>query len=273
MNALQIIKTAARRIGIVPPKTLANVNTQDASLYDADAAILLEALNETIHGSLTIGVADRFKIFVNVVPEIPTPDNPNVPLLGISSMRLAFREVAPSFASFISSGFIGQVTEKLPDVITQKKIAKMFYEMEYDKFMTLNSNNGINAFAIVGDYAYIVTDLDFEKTYDISSLIFSFGYKSLFGVRESNGLLPPTYTYKYSFEKNDDESLSDSELLILGTVCNYKSYMGIDYQFDSQKFQAYIAALQKNMQRGNLIKDNSLKIPFFNEVKLDPNLN
>jgi hypothetical protein len=248
MNALEIVKTAAHRIGIVSPNTIEDIESLTIAKRDSDAMLLLEGLNQTLHLAMAAGTSDTFKREISVSPSYRTPSTWTD--VSIAQMGYNLYDVIKDYGGLYTAGFLGLFYKK-GEVTTQVPDRVMFREMEFNKFLTLTSAAGYNVYSIINGKIYFLTDLDLSL-YDDAKTRIAFIYKSLWAVEDVENNL------KYSFTKNTDVALTDTELLILGTVLNYKAYMGMDVQYDAATFQTYIAALDKNRQRENQIRDNSL---------------
>ena len=111
-----------------------------------------------------------------------------------------------------------------------------------------------NMFKIYNGQVCFISRTSFDATFKFNTLRFS--YRSSYGVMPQ-GALNPVNTFSHD---TDDTSI-DNELLIAGTVVNYKAYQGMDYQFDYQKFNDYLTALERNRQRNNLFRDTSMGKP------------
>jgi hypothetical protein len=248
MQCLDLIQEAATRIGIVPPSTIENVSNPDPSKRNPDAMILLGALNETMRQALVKNLFDPFCVMVKVV--LTGADN--VPNAG-NTYIFPIRTKLPDFGGLLSSYF---------EVEYGNGVLQTFFETDPDTFLKFwkePMSTGTkpmpqkNIFRIYNNKVSFIAREAFTPTSLFSNIGFS--YRSTFGV-----MLPDKTTTANSFKYDADTSTVDDELLIAGTVLNYKAYQGMEYQFDAQKYSAYLDALEKNRQNNNTIRDNSLKM-------------
>jgi hypothetical protein len=247
MNCLELVQEAAVRVGIVQPSTIENVSSPDPSRKDPDAMILLGALNETMRQAIVKNLFDPFCAMAKIDVSTEAPATGNTYIFSLLPK-------CPDFAGLLSSYF----NIECSDGSTQT-----FFEIDPDNFLkywkdvsgtTPDVMPSKNSFKIYNGQVYFISRKPFDANFKVGTIRFS--YRSNFGVMPK-GATKPTNV----FSLDTDTTNIDNELLIAGTVLNYKAYQGMDYQFDMQKYTDYLTALERNRQRNNLFRDTSLGKP------------
>jgi hypothetical protein len=260
MNCLSIIQEAAVRVGIVQPSTIENVSSPDPSRKDPDAMILLGALNETMRQAVVKNLFDPFTVMAKIAAD-------NVQKAGNTYIWPILTKCA-DFGGLLSSYFnvefldAAEPPSKKENSAPTATIAntETFFECDPDNFLKHWKDPGVtapqpiperNMFKLYNGSVYFIARQAFAANRFFGVIRFS--YRSTYGVLPVGSTTPTS-----SFTKDTDTSNVDGELLIAGTVLNYKAYQGMDYQFDMQKYTDYLKALESNRRTNNLFRDNSL---------------
>jgi hypothetical protein len=237
-TCLQMIQEAAVRVGILQPTTIENVGATAAALKDPDAMVLLGALNETMRQTAVLNLFDPLTKFCEQD-------------VGGSDSGYKCTSVLPAdYAGMLSSFFVATYAKAdLPH--------EQYFEHDPDTFSNVWAKGkpiGKNMFRIINSLFWIVDRAGFSGDRKIVHI--SYAYRSSYAVMQGGDAnkLVDTFTL------DNDTTHIDRELLVSGTVLNYKAYNGIDYQFDMQKHQNYVSALEKNRQNTNLFRDNSMAV-------------
>jgi hypothetical protein len=254
-KAINIVKEAARRIGIISPDTIEYVNKTETNpdKYDSDAAILLSGLNCAINDLISQNL--WWECFDSFEDEAK----------GSSTAEIDFFYLPEDFGGFITSGFIGiYIPVDTPiERITEVDIAVAeIKEGSYDNFIRcfpfalLERNiqsgnpNVVGRFSILNDHGYFISALNpLEYT---RYLCLGF-YRSVYGV--VNALEEKGAKY---FKNDNDYSKIDPELLVRGAVLYYAQTMGLDTSIHMQRYAQYLQACQQNRANRNKIIDSSL---------------
>jgi hypothetical protein len=256
MTALELVQEAAIRVGMVQPVSIEGVYSPDPSKKDPYAMILLGALNESMRQIL---VKNLFDPFLVMKEEETIADSP-LPQTNTFSYDLS---ECPDFGGLLTS-YIIVSTQKIDQEYNYTYHNEYYREVDLDVFTRYWRPE--NEEDIDHTKGYILPEKNIFRNMNgkinfisnrLSSLenspyTLSFTYRSVFGVKGRDGDL------KNSFKLNDDTTKLDDELLIIATVMNYKSMMGLDFQIDMQKYTEYIKALEANKQNNNLIHDLTL---------------
>jgi hypothetical protein len=231
----------------VPPSTIENVSNPDPSKRNPDAMVLLGALNETMRQALVKNLFDPFC----VMSKVALTETDNVPNAG-NTYIFPIKAKKPDFGGLLSSYF---------EVEYGNGVLLNFFETDQDTFLKFwkePMSTGPQPIPHKNMFKVFNNNVSFIASEAFTAVnvfkIISFSYRSTFGV-----MLPDKITPANSFKYDADTSTVDDELLIAGTVLNYKAYQGMDYQFDAQKYSEYLKALETNRQRNNIVKDTSLK--------------
>jgi hypothetical protein len=199
-----MIRQMATRIGITAPKTInnvfiTNVNQEDV---DVDAEMLLGALNDALRKYMvTMPWQQHTKVATvkGAIIDANTVDG------WFSIAWPGDMPDAEGYVGLVSSGFQVQFQSKID---LNKKITKMFYEIEPDEFLRRQyrsqghnpsvthdfkeTQNTQDRFRIVGALVYFYTRLDLETEWDVGSV--SYIYYSNWAVKHSQLPEPPDTT-------------------------------------------------------------------------------
>jgi uncharacterized membrane protein (GlpM family) len=241
------------------PSTIENVSSSDPSKKDPDAMILLGMLNETMRHAIIKNLFDPFCVMAKYVftkdDGIQTAGNTY-----IFNIKGKF----PDYAGMLTTYFLIEYADAKPT--SSNAIVgspRTFFECDADMFQKFWREPGTtdakpnptkNMYRIYNGNVYFICSETFTDKLAFNNIRFS--YRSAYGVIPKGSTTPVS-----SFTKDDDTSNVDDELLITGTVLNYKAQQGMDFQFDTQKFNAYLEALERNRQKANLFRDQSMQNP------------
>jgi hypothetical protein len=233
-TALELIQEAALRLGLPIPYTIQTVIESDKSVIDKNSQLLLGGLNAIAYYATTLydwpamRIDGSYTVLTDTVKEIDT--------------HVSF----PGFDKMITDGFICN--------LDSERVVRIQQTTE-DKYVELANmpQNGATAIDNEGFNLYIFrgNKLCFGRPLKKDSVLHCV-YKTRFPVLDSvTGQPIPR------FSNDKDLSYIDSELLVIGIILNYKSYIGDDYRKEAQVFDEYAKYLKSTRAGNRIIKETN----------------
>lgn len=241
MTALDIIREAAGRLSINnKPYDLSSLSYSVASETTKEAALLLSALNKT--GRI---VCASFSFPELVVTRSFKPTN--VPVVNQNTDLNGYE------LEYIAPGYDGMVSTYFYNPTPLIGISPALPYMTIDDFMVIRQNQNPdpsipNGYIIQGEYVCFSKLLDPDSNY-------YFTYKTKFPFKN---ILSGT-TLKMTIDNNDDRCLMDDELMILGTVMNFKNYLNRPFQFEMKEYTEYIEHIRTIRGPVEIIREGSYR--------------
>jgi hypothetical protein len=237
-TALVLVQEAALRMGLSIPQTIQTVLESDKSAIDKNTQLLLGGLNSIAYYSTTL--YDWPSMRIDGIYEVTEE--------GIISINML--DKFPGYDKMITDGFLCNMPNNRMIRIQQCN------EDRYMEILNLPANEvhrideeGFNVYVQRGNSIYFARPLKKDS-------VLHCVYKTRFPVIDALSGTPVP-----RFSNDRDLSYIDSELLVIGTVLNYKSYIGDDYRKEAQVFDEYAKYL-KSTRSGNRIKKETESIPY-----------
>jgi hypothetical protein len=240
-KAIDLIQEAALRLGINIPYTIQTTLESDRSVIDKNAQLLLGSLNSIAYYSTTLY------------------DWPSMRVDGIYNVKadnikeLDTNIVFPGYDKMITDGFICNI-DKDRMILIQQTTEDKYVQLANmpQNEATAIDNEGFNLYILRGNRICFSRPLKNGSTLRCV-------YKTRFPVVDAVTKKPvPRFT------NDNDLSYIDSELLVIGIILNYKSYIGDDYRKEAQVFDEYAKYL-KSTRAGNRIIKETNQIPYDRE--------
>jgi len=243
MTALDIIREAAGRLSINnKPYDLSSLSYSVASETTKEAALLLSALNKTGRIVCASFSFPELVVTTSFNPGNVPDDNKNQDLNGFE-------------LEYIAPGYDGMVSTYFYDPRKVEGVSPALPYITIDDYMVIRQeaqgqvNNYPNGYIIQGEYVCFAQYLDPEASY-----YFTYKTKYPFKYLDSQGA-----TLKMTIDKNDDTCLMDDELMILGTVMNFKNYLNRPFQFEMKEYTEYIEHIRTIRGPVEVIKEGSYR--------------
>jgi hypothetical protein len=243
-TALVLVQEAALRMGLSIPQTIQPVIEADKSVIDKNTQLLLGGLNSIAYYSTTLYDWPSMKI------------DGTYEVIDDNVASLDTQVIFPGYDKMITDGFLCNMTDNRTVKIQQCN------EDRYIEILNLPANEvhriddeGYNVYVQRGN------NICFARPLKKGSVLHCV-YKTRFPVIDAiEGIPVPR------FSNDKDLSYIDSELLVIGTVLNYKSYIGDDYRKEAQVFDEYAKYL-KSTRSSNRIKRETESIPYMGRPDL-----
>jgi hypothetical protein len=237
-TAIVLVQEAALRLGLPIPTTIQQVIEADKSVIDKNTQLLLGGLNSIAYYATTLYDWPSMRI------------NGKYDVVDDGTISINMQEKFPGYDKMITDGFLCNIPGGRTIRIQQ------CHEDRYLEILNLPANEvhrmdeeGFNVYVYRGNSIYFARPLKKDSTLNCV-------YKTRFPVTDAvTGVPVPR------FSNDKDVSYIDSELLVIGTVLNYKSYIGDDYRKEAQVFDEYAKYL-KSTRSGNRIKKETESIPY-----------
>jgi hypothetical protein len=266
-TALQLVKSAALRLGMTAPESLPYSSGQSTTIEDKDALLLLGALNAAVK-NITYTYSWRelirqavfspnyYDVSSIIIDEdgkiVPPPTPPATLATGQRFLGWDINEMCVGFDGIVSNCLLFPQKHMRIPLLT------------YDKFLYMSEDKGFDPiFETIEQNGYIITNnlLELVHRYGegiqpYSSPKVYFYYKTKFPVVRQNGQLWNDESIQLYFVSNDDWSPIDDEVLILGTIINYKNYIGRDFQLEFKQYNDYIEHMKERTGGVTIIEES-----------------
>jgi hypothetical protein len=234
-TALSIIQESAMRVGVSIPGTIQTIVENDRSVIDKNAQLLLGGLNSTAYYSATLYDWPDLRVYsTHTITE--------------ETSELDFDTFFSGYEKMISDGF----------TVNDGDIIYYVQQANEDDFIRLTNltpsekaridRSKFNVYVVRGGKLVFAQPLKVGITLSCT-------YKTRYPVIDYVLETPVP-----RFINDLDKSYIDTELLILGTVLNYKSYIGDDFRKEAQMFDEYAKYL-KSASAGNRVIKATRQIP------------
>jgi hypothetical protein len=246
MTALDIIREAARRIGILIPDHVTDAYNNEPDKRDPDKMLLVSGLNATVRQiSLLVNLPmKKVEAAIDGNFIFPDPDTLKLECFYRSSVELPVIKLINSIMYL--------TLEK-----DNKKIIKTLTEADVDDFLDI--------------YNAIETGIYDANDYTDSKYYYKYCFlnNQLYLITHPDlRLANPVFLNFFYYSTQDDmitdtdRSVIDDELLILGTVIHYKNNMGIDFSWEQQMFDKCLESYVRSMDTRTKMKDPSISSGF-----------
>jgi hypothetical protein len=233
-TAIVLVQEAALRMGLTIPETIQPVLEADRSVIDKNTQLLLGGLNSIAYYSTTLYDWPSMRIdgTYDVIDENTTVINT--------------QDKFPGYDKMISDGFLCNISGDRQVIIQQCN------EDRYIEILNLPPGEA-HRFDEEGFNVYVQrgNNICFARPLKVGSTL-KCVYKTRFPVIDAI-----TGTPVPRFSNDKDLSYIDSELLVIGTVLNYKSYIGDDYRKEAQVFDEYAKYLKSTRAGNKIIKETN----------------
>lgn len=210
MTALKIIQEIARVLGLDIPNTLTNIN-------DTSAQRVLGIVNRVLDAALNSYAWQELQ--KQVIFRADTNQN-------------AYNEKTGGLALAVLAPDLGlAVTPQIYEIGSSTPVRYLTPD-EYTRLLVLGTGAADKYFTVMGGELVFLPKLE------------SNGWKGVLRYRSKFGALAADGTPKRAFDKDDDTTPLDAELLILGGVYRFKQEMGYDYADAQQDYEACLAGLK-----------------------------
>jgi hypothetical protein len=263
MTAIQMIQEVATRLGITRPSTIEVLTGNVESIVDRDALIMLGALNQSIRSAAAAFTWRDMVVYKDVTATLSV-DQEGKPLyhsITLDKECVGYDGMASSFVYF-----------HYDEAEASKVILR---QMSFDKFMLTRGDRRTdapnygdiylderygNGYAIIGrtlETACPIMYNTLTNPYLIPEKIKCFiSYKCSYPVIKQEGTPQMPEDRKILFTKDGDMPVIDDECVILGTLMNYKNYIGRDYQLEVKLFMDYIEHMKERNGGLTVIEEN-----------------
>jgi hypothetical protein len=329
-TAIQLVKSAAMRLGMQSPLTLPIISGAATTIEDKDALLLLGALNAAVKNVAFMYTWRELIRFAQFWPNmydnsaqfattagIPVPYDPPIkpeptPTPGYGAEEEDVYEEVPG--KFVYKDISGVLT-KVPLTRLVKEGAKIPRDLvrphppqdldpdykfigfdinilcrgfdgiisncilhpdnpdgntkvpllSYDKYsrMISNVNNDDiydaprqNGYIIYNGLLQLVYNYYYEKEVEDQRFM-SFFYKTKYPVIKAGAPLWDNSALQMYFVNDGDWSPIDDEILVLGTVINYKNYIGRDFQLEFKQYNDYIEHMKERTGGVTVLEESS----------------
>jgi hypothetical protein len=264
-TALQLVKAAALRLGMTTPSSLPYSNGQSTTIEDKDALLLLGALNAAVknitytyswrelirQAVFTPNFYDSSSIIINADGSLVPPPIPPATLGANKFLGWDINKICVGFDGIASNCLLYPKKHMRIPLLT------------YDKFLYMSEDGRIDPiFETVEQNGYIITNnlLELVHRYnegsDLSAGNVYFYYKTKFPVVKAAGMLWNDSDVQLYFVEDEDWSPIDDEILILGTIINYKNYIGRDFQLEFKQYNDYIEHMKERTGGVTVIEES-----------------
>jgi hypothetical protein len=261
MTTLQLIRAASTRLGMVAPSTVPQIVGTATTIEDKDALLLLGALNAAVknvtfmyswrelirQASFQPNIYDDSAV---VTPAKPAPPNP----LGANIMHgFDINKICVGFDGIISNCLLDPLRHQKIPLLTYEKYLERIYDNNVDP---IYENANWNGYIITNNLLNLVIRYGEGAAVDPLNKIYLY-YKTKYPVVKAAGNLYVDNDLQQFFVNADDWSPIDDEVLILGTVVNYKNYIGRDFQLEFKQFNDYIEHMKERTGGVTIIEESS----------------
>jgi len=265
MTALQLCQEVAQRMGMVKPLTLANAWSSDPTILDKNVSQMLACVNAAARNAMVYQSWHEAAIVAEFESECPddgadpTPmptsymlEDEWVPSSADPKKVIKVPGIAPFFDSMLS------LTVASPDANDVVGAAN------FDDFMAIRL--GRSGVATANGYMFREKVLDFakelpyqttgDKEYQPYKYYFMYKtYAPAYGIQRENDVVTPQHKGpKIGANLDEDTFILDDELIVLGALVHFKSYLNMNPQVEQQNYMMYLNHLTAARGTTNIIQ-------------------
>jgi hypothetical protein len=236
LNCIEIIQETALRLGMLPPNDdsiIKFIKEKDAANIDRDTQLLMGALNQAARNAAIAFNWKEFTIRMYFYPYCNSEFGWN-PI--VEGFDIEF--IAPGYDGILSNSFYIPTEEKHRRFIENVTIDEFTIRKENDK----DCRNG---YIFQSGYVCFAKKLPETKIY--------FTYKTAFPfitITSQGDKIPSAYVVD-----GLDQVVMDDEVLILGTIINYKNYVGLDSQLEQALYNQFLEHLKTRSESLTVIRE------------------